>query len=168
MTKPDYSWQFQFALVSAEREGVRQIFACISSHAPGALVLAGPTGKRAHVFLKVRTLSYTLSPPLKVQVHVPLPFQLPSGKYSYFPTQSSVDFGAAGSSGTRTHLPPKSTNLWPLSGSDSSHLSATQTRAPASLMVWPAFAALLPRTRSARGTAANSCLKFMMSFLRFR
>src|SRR5262245_31506813 len=113
-------------------------------------------------------LSYTLSPPLKVQVQVPLPFQLPSGKYSYLPTQSSVDFDAVGSSGTRTHLPPKSTNLWPLSGSDSSHLSATQTRAPASLMVWPAFAALLPRTRSARGTATNSCLKSMMPSLRFR
>jgi hypothetical protein len=78
MTKPDYSWQFQFALVSAEREGVRQIFACISSHAPGALVLAGPTGKRAHVFLKVRTL-------LPALVHLVTTLKSPSTRPAALP-----------------------------------------------------------------------------------
>jgi hypothetical protein len=42
---------------------------------------------------------------VKLKVQVPLPFQLPSGMYWNFPTQSSVYFGAAGASGMPTHRP---------------------------------------------------------------
>src|SRR5262245_53151708 len=50
------SGQFQLALLSAVRDGVGQIFACIGSYATGTLVFAGPTGKLTRVFLEVRTL----------------------------------------------------------------------------------------------------------------
>jgi hypothetical protein len=50
--------------------------------------------------------------------------------------------------------------LVPFSGSFTSHLSFTHTSA-ASLMVCAAFAAQLPRKKSAKGMATKSCLKFM-------
>src|SRR5215510_8260624 len=48
-------WSYS-GVVSSDREGVGQIFACIGSYATGVLVFAGPTGKLTRVFLEVRTL----------------------------------------------------------------------------------------------------------------
>ena len=45
-------------------------------------------------------------PPLSREPRSPeMDFQLPSGMYSYLPTQSSVNNGAARSSGTSMHRP---------------------------------------------------------------
>src|SRR5262249_1019083 len=102
-------------------------------------------------------VSDNLSPPLKVRLQVPVPFQLSSGMYSYFPTQSSVAIGVAvGSSGMFMHRPAKSTNLWPFSGSDAFHLSVTHASAPTLLMVLPALAAPIPSIIRAAGTLTNS------------
>ena len=105
----------------------------------------------------------------KLVVHDPVLFQLPSGMYSYFPTQSCAYFGSAGSSGTPTHRKTASASLWPFSGSFSSHLSVTQTSAPASVTVLPAIAAPEPKMQRTAGMATSSCLKFMaISFLAMR
>jgi len=114
--------QYQLALVSTACEGVRQVLVCVSAAATGAFVFSGATVYLHGYSLRCEPssqLSYSLSPPLKFIVQVPAPFQLPSGMYSYFPTQSLLDFGTAGSSGMDTHRPAKSTNLCPFSGSDS-------------------------------------------------
>src|SRR5262245_3949801 len=60
-----------------------------------------------------------------------------------------------------TPRPAYSTSLCPLSGSVSFHLSTTCARAPASLMVWPAFATLT--TRNVVGTATIRIFGIIMS-----
>src|SRR5262245_3340180 len=132
------SWQFDLALVCAACEGVGQTLVNIRAAATSPFVHSGATGIFVRVFFEVRTfpqVSCILSPPLRLSVQVPAPFQLLSGMYSYLPTQSWTNFGKAASSGMMTHRIAASTSLCPLSGSFSSHLSITQAMVPATSTV---------------------------------
>jgi hypothetical protein len=83
--------------------------------------------------------------------------------YSYFPAQSSLIVGSAGSSGMRTQRMAASTSLCPFSGSFASHLSITQAIAPVSLTGSPAFTAPLARMHKAAGSTTKSCFSFFAS-----
>ena len=99
---------FYLAFEFAAGESVRQILVEVRAAAAGALVFAGASGRLVRVLLEVRTLLPSkgfLVSTLKGVSASSAAFQLLSGTYSYFPTQFSVTFGAAGSSGTSTHRP---------------------------------------------------------------